>query len=217
MPSPLKSTWVFGVEKLFPSRTVGVSLPDKGVLLDNYTQFFSQKTPVEFFGVPLDDNSILHDAPFPEILAECRGVLEEMNKGSIWRSHVDRNVDGQNRCSFYKALASLPPDDQQKCFEKIVECLQRSEGTKHIGGHLLKGRSSFVRCLPLHVPHNNISSLFSFLPTCYILAVFSYFAEVPNGKKNPRQALTGKGKTFFNYFGLLLGMGTFDLQSDHMT
>ena len=197
MPSPLKSTWVFGVEKLFPSRTVGVSLRDKGVLLDNYTQFFSQKTPVEFFGVPLDDNSILHDAPFPEILAECRGVLEEMNKGSIWRSHVDRNVDGQNRCSFYKALASLPPDDQQKCFEKIVECLQRSEGTKHIGGHLLKGRSSFVRCLPLHVSHNNISSLFSFLPTCYILALFSCFAEMPNGTKNPEAGFNRKRENIF--------------------
>ena len=144
-----KSTHAFGVEKLFPSRTVGVSVPGKGGLLHNYTQFFSQKTPVEFFGVPLDDNSILHDAPFPEILAECRGVLEEMNKGSIWRSHVDRNVDGQNRCSFYKALASLPPDDQQKCFEKIVECLQGSEGTKHIADHLLKGRFSFVRYPPL--------------------------------------------------------------------
>ena len=144
-----KSTHAFGVEKLFLSRTVGVSVPGKGGLLHNYTQFFSQKTPVEFFGVPLDDNSILHDAPFSEILAECRGVLEEMNKGSIWRSHVDRNVDGQNRCSFYKALASLPPDDQQKCFEKIVECLQESEGTKHIADHLLKGRFSFVRYPPL--------------------------------------------------------------------
>ena len=144
-----KSTHAFGVEKLFPSRTVGVSVPGKGGLLHNYTQFFSQKTPVEFFGVPLDDNSILHDAPFPEILAECRGVLEEMNKGSIWRSHVDRNANGQNRCSFYKALANLLPDDQQKCFEKIVECLQRSEGTKHIADHLLKGRFSFVRYPPL--------------------------------------------------------------------
>ena len=165
MPSPLKSTWVFGVEKLFPSRTVGVSLPDKGVLLDTYTQFFSQKTPVEFFGVPLDDNSILHDAPFTDILAECRGVLDEMNQGNIWESHVHRNVDGQNRYSFYKDLASLPPDDQQKCFEKIVECLQRSEGTKHIGDHLLKGRFSFMRCLPLQVPHNNITEFALFVPS----------------------------------------------------
>ena len=217
MPSPLKSTWVFGVEKLFPSRTVGVSLPDKGVLLDNYTQFFSQKTPVEFFGVPLDDNSILHDAPFPEILAECRGVLEEMNKGSIWRSHVDRNVDGQNRCSFYKALASLPPDDQQKCFEKIVECLQRSEGTKHIGGHLLKGRSSFVRAY--HFTFLITTSVRSFRSFQHV--TFLHFSVASQkcqmARRIPRQALTGKGKTFSNYFDLLLGMGTFDLQSDYTT
>ena len=33
----------------------------------------------------------------------------------------------------------------------------------------------------------------------------------------PKKALTEKGKTFSNYFGLLLGMGTFDLQSDYTT
>ena len=102
--------------------------------------FFLQKTPVDFFGVPLDDNSILHDAPLREVLAACSGVLEEINYGNIYRSHYERNNDGQTRCSFYKALASLPPDDQQKCFEKIVEFLQKSEGTKHIGDHLLKGK-----------------------------------------------------------------------------
>ncbi|PFX12800.1 p53-induced protein with a death domain [Stylophora pistillata] len=99
-----------------------------------------EKTPVDFFGVPLDEKSILQHAPFVEILAACGEVLEKINHGNIFRSHLGRN-DVQDKCSFYKALASLPPDDQQKCFEKIVECLQSSQGTEHIGNHLIKAKA----------------------------------------------------------------------------
>ncbi|KAJ7318902.1 hypothetical protein OS493_037028 [Desmophyllum pertusum] len=46
-----------------------------------------EKTPVEFFGVPLDDSK-LHDVSIPEILAACRGVLVEINRGDIYEDHL---------------------------------------------------------------------------------------------------------------------------------
>ena len=101
--------------------------------------FHLQKIPVEFFGVPLDDR-ILHEAPLMDILAECRGVLEEINQWNIYQGHFERNSDGHTRYSFYKALASLPPEDQQKCFDTIVGFLRGSGGLRHIADRLLKGK-----------------------------------------------------------------------------
>lgn len=98
---------------------------------------------MEFFGVPLNEGE-LHDAPLKDILGACHGVLKEMKRGDIYESHFKRIDDGPTRCSFYKALASLPPEDQQKCFDEIVGFLRKSsehgfEGFEHIAERLIKG------------------------------------------------------------------------------
>ena len=106
-----------------------------------------QKTPVEFFGVPLDDSK-LHDAPIPEILAACRGVLVEINRGDIYEDHFDllsRSPNRETLTGFFTALARLPPVDQQKCFDTIVRTLREGGvGTEHIANHLSNGQRYYI-------------------------------------------------------------------------
>lgn len=98
---------------------------------------YLQKTSVEFFGVPLNDR-ILHEASVMDILAACKGVLEEINRWDIYEDHYDlysRSTSRDVLTGFFIALAKIPPKDQQLCFDKIVDKLKEDGGGKE---HILK-------------------------------------------------------------------------------
>ena len=104
-------------------------------------RYLSQKTPVEFFGLPFDDQT-LHEARFTDgILAGCRGVLEEIGKRSIYDDHLSITPSGKAMKSFFRELAKLSPGHQQMCFDQIVITLRRmGEGVKHVKDHLVDGK-----------------------------------------------------------------------------
>ena len=105
-----------------------------------------QKTPVEFFGLPFDDE-ILHEARLHEILMACQEVLVGVGHGNVCEKHFDllsKIPDEDNGKSFYMNLAMLPQKYQQMCFDKIVAMLNEKqvkgvEGFEHIKDHLLEG------------------------------------------------------------------------------
>lgn len=101
----------------------------------------SQKTPVEFFGLPFND-STLHEARFDGILAACRGVLQDIGKEDIYKEHLELlsiRTETAVMTEFVTALSKLPQQDQQKCFDEIVGMLEESPGQRHISDHLLQG------------------------------------------------------------------------------
>ena len=113
--------------------------------------FRRQKTPVEFFGVPLDDRD-LADAPLTDMLAACKGVLEEIDRGDIYDHHTC-NTGSSDRAAvrrLFEAFARLPPEHQQKCFVTIVRFLKgRGEGLIHIADRLLNGKRNYLSELQL--------------------------------------------------------------------
>ena len=104
-------------------------------------RYLSQKTPVEFFGLPFDDQT-LHEARFTDgILAGCRGVLEEMGKRSIYDDHLSITPTREAMKSFFRELAKLSPEHQQMCFDQIVITLRgMGEGVRHVKDHLVDGK-----------------------------------------------------------------------------
>ena len=93
--------------------------------------------------MPLDDSD-LTDAPLMYMLGACKRVLQDINRGDIYEQH-ECNTGRSDRTRvtcFFKAIARLPPGDQEKCFETIVQFLkERGLGLKHVADRLLNGKS----------------------------------------------------------------------------
>ena len=106
--------------------------------------FYSQKTPIEFFGLPFHDE-ILHCANLTGVdgmLTACSGVLQDIGKRRIYDDHLSLPPTGETKESFFRELAKLAPEDQEKCFGRIVTTLNDSEGdVEHVKNHLLNGKS----------------------------------------------------------------------------
>ena len=107
--------------------------------------FFLQKTPVEFFGLPFDDDT-LHDAPFQGsngILTACKLTLHSIGQGRIYLDHKDlasKLPEREVKKKFLMELSKLDPENKQRCFDEIVSALKEGgEGLKHIRDRLIKG------------------------------------------------------------------------------
>ena len=103
--------------------------------------FSLQKTPVEFFGVPLNDADLL-DADVGYVLAACRGFVSD----EVYQGHVSRLTSGhetptQVLKSFFENLAKLDPKHQDGCFEAIVKVHKEmnEEGSVHVVKRLQGG------------------------------------------------------------------------------
>lgn len=107
----------------------------------HHSRYHSQKTPVEFFGLPFDDK-ILQEARFTDgILAGCSGVLEEIGKKCIYDDHLSITPSRGAMKSFFRELARLSPEHQKMCFDQIVFTLREmGDGVKHVMDHLLEGK-----------------------------------------------------------------------------
>jgi len=96
--------------------------------------------------VPLDDSD-LTDAPLTDMLAACRGVLQEINREDIYEQQTcsTGRSDRTLVTCFFKAIARLPPGDQEKCFDTIVAFLKgRGLGLEHVADRLLNGKSNYL-------------------------------------------------------------------------
>lgn len=94
--------------------------------------------------MPLDD-SHLTDAPLMEMLAACNGVLQEINRGDIYERHNTGSSKRDDVTDFFEALAILSLEDQQRCFNSIVEFLkEKRKGVEHVADRLLKGKSNYL-------------------------------------------------------------------------
>ena len=83
-----------------------------------------------------------------EMLAVCKGVLQEINRGDIYERHNTGSSKRADVTDFFEDLARLSLEDQQTCFISIVEFLKgRGTGVEHVAERLLKGKhnSFFVR------------------------------------------------------------------------
>ena len=103
--------------------------------------FSLQKTPVEFFGVPLDDAHLL-DADVGYVLAACRGFVSN----ELYQEHFTRLTSG-NRTpsqvlkSFLENFAELDSEHQDGCFDAIVKMHEEmnEEGSVHVVKRLREG------------------------------------------------------------------------------
>ena len=109
----------------------------------------SQKTPVEFFGLPFGDET-LHDAPLAGpygILTACSGVLQDIGKGDVYNNHLhlaSKCSEADVKKKFLMALSNLSPQDQQNCFDNIVDKLEEGgPGLQHIKDRLIEGTCIF--------------------------------------------------------------------------
>ena len=100
-----------------------------------------QKTPVEFFGVPLDDAHLL-DADVGYVLAACRGfVSDEVYQGHFTRFTSGNQTRTQVLKSFLENLAGLDSKSQDDCFDAIVNILKENkDGSKHVAKRLREGK-----------------------------------------------------------------------------
>ena len=110
----------------------------------------SQNTPAEFFGLPFDDKD-LSDAPLIGpfgILTACSGVLQEIGKGDVYNNHLYSALncpEEDKNEKFLMALSKLSPQDQQKCFDNIVDKLEEGgPGLEHIKHRLIEGTCIFA-------------------------------------------------------------------------
>ena len=103
--------------------------------------FSLQKTPVEFFGVPLNDAHLL-DADVGYVLAACRGfVSDELYQGHFTRLTSGKQTRTQVLKSFLENLAGLDSKRQDDCFDAIVNILQETkEGSMHVAKRLREGK-----------------------------------------------------------------------------
>lgn len=101
--------------------------------------------------MPLDESD-LTDAPLTDMLGACKGVLQKVNRGDIYEYHI-MNTERSERASvthFFEALARLPLDDQQKCFDAVVAFLQgEGLGLEHVANRLVKGKRNYLSELKL--------------------------------------------------------------------
>jgi len=97
----------------------------------------TEKTPVEFFGVPLDDSD-LTDAPLTQMLAACNGVLQEIDRRDIYERHITGTSKRADVTDFFGDLARLSLENQQRCFNSIVGFLKgEGKGVEHVTDRLL--------------------------------------------------------------------------------
>ena len=107
--------------------------------------FFRQKTPVEFFGLPFDDD-IFRDAPFEGphgILTSCNGVLRDIGRERIYDDYLDlfsKSPEREVKEKFLMELSKLHPEYKQRCFDNIVSALEKGvKGLGHIRDPLIEG------------------------------------------------------------------------------
>jgi len=103
--------------------------------------FSVQKTPVEFFGVPMNDTHLL-DADVGYVLAACRGfVSNELCQGHFTRLASGNQAPTQVLKSFFENLAELDSEHQDGCFEAIVRVHKEmnEEGSVHVVKRIQKG------------------------------------------------------------------------------
>ena len=113
--------------------------------------FHLQKTPVEFFGVPLNDE-ILLQARASDVLGACRSfVTDDVYEGHFHRLTNGNETEKQVLKSFFEVLAGLESADQEECFEAIVNTLRRNiEGLTHVVERLQTGKKrSFCAVGPI--------------------------------------------------------------------
>ena len=103
--------------------------------------FTFQKTPVEFFGVPLNDQTLL-DADPKYVLSACRPFLFN----DTYEEHFNHLNGGyrtpkQALMSLLQVVAGLDPNSQDECFEAVVSALREAsnEGFLHVIERLQEG------------------------------------------------------------------------------
>ena len=103
--------------------------------------FTFQKTPVEFFGVPLNDQTLL-DADPNYVLSACRPFLPH----DTYEEHFNHLNSGyrtpkQALRSLLQVVAGLDPSSQDECFEAVVSALRgaSNEGFLHVIERLQEG------------------------------------------------------------------------------
>ena len=96
-----------------------------------------QTTPVEIFGVPLNDSDLL-DADPKYLWAACRPYIP---RGT---DEKDESGSTETLRSFLRVLAGLDPKDQDKCFKAIVDTLRKASefGFIHVVERLEEGKST---------------------------------------------------------------------------
>ena len=101
------------------------------------------------------DDIHLTEAPLAEMLAACNGVLQEINRRDIYERHNTGNSKRADVTDFFEDLARLSLDDQQRCFNTIVEFLkERGKGVEHVVDRLLKGKRNYLSELILTCRHS---------------------------------------------------------------
>ena len=103
--------------------------------------FSLQKTPVEFFGVPLDDVHLL-DADVGYVLAACRGfVSNELYQRHFTRLTSGNQTPSQVLKSFLENFAELDSEHQDGCFDAIVKMHKEmnEDGSAHVVKRLREG------------------------------------------------------------------------------
>ena len=128
-----------------------------GVLLSRPLFIFQlQKIPVEFFGVPVNDE-ILLQARTEIILAICRPhVTDDIYEGHRHRLTNSIETNKQVLKSFFEVLAGLDSEDQEKCFEAIVNKLLSSstvEGFAHVVERLQTGKQRSLLLFNIYKTH----------------------------------------------------------------
>ncbi|XP_022805167.1 uncharacterized protein LOC111342359 [Stylophora pistillata] len=106
-----------------------------------------KKTPVEFFGIPVDDE-ILSNPQATDVLAIGRqfvasevyeDLLDRLDKGNINERQATK--------SFYETLAGLKIEFQTECFEALVRNLSSHGGYQHVADRLKKGKDAVCKSL----------------------------------------------------------------------
>ncbi|XP_044170022.1 uncharacterized protein LOC122954060 [Acropora millepora] len=109
-----------------------------------------ESAPVEFYGIPLNDEKLL-DAPAPIVIAACRGKIDE-KKYKDFCKQCETEGDHRGLESFFEFLAGLTLENQESCFEAIV-CTLHDQGSStegsldHIIQRLQKGREAVMTSL----------------------------------------------------------------------
>ena len=103
--------------------------------------FSLQKTPVEFFGVPLNDAHLL-EADAGYVLGACRRfVSDELYQVHFTRLTSGNQTPSQVLKSFLENLADFDPEQQDGCFDAIVKIHKKmnEDGTAHVVKRLREG------------------------------------------------------------------------------
>ena len=143
-----------GLRELYPSTfgTKSVKCPylkmSLTLLLDAFITkrlssalFILQTTPVEFFGVPLNDQELLDADPW-YVLGACKRFISP----GTYEEHFTHLTCGyrtpkQVLRSLLEVLAGLDSKDQDECLEAIIHALREAseEGFSHVIERLQKG------------------------------------------------------------------------------